>query len=375
MTYWLDLFTPETWGRFRQHGSSTSGFPAVMRKTARDVSVGDIFVCYMVRISRFCGILRVISTVFEDDEPIFADADDPYRVRFKVEPLVILELELAVPVTADEVWSRLSWTKGSGRGQRGWGMQFRRSLRTFSQVDGELLVSMLTEQRTAAKKYPLTDADNRALRVRPRIQTLSGPVTVEVPDESDEMDTHFAHPKTPAEDARESIRVQAHLVEIGARMGFRVWVPRSDRGRVEELAPSELRSALLDRLPLNYDEATLRTIEQIDVIWLKGRAMARAFEVEHTTAIYSGLLRMADLLALQPNMDIALHIVAPDEKRDKVFRELQRPVFALLERGPLARSCSFLSYDSVKELVSTPNLKYMRDSLLDEYTENPDAED
>ena len=28
-------------------------------------------------------------------------------------------------------------------------------------------------------------------------------------------------------------------------------------------------------------------------------------------AIYSGLLRMADLLALQPNMNIRLHIVAP----------------------------------------------------------------
>jgi hypothetical protein len=26
--------------------------------------------------------------------------------------------------------------------------------------------------------------------------------------------------------------------------------------------------------------------------------------VEHTTSIYSGILRMADLLALQPNMDI-----------------------------------------------------------------------
>jgi len=72
--------------------------------------------------------------------------------------------------------------------------------------------------------------------------------------------------------------------------------------------------ALLDRLPLNYDETTLSTIEQIDVIWLKGRSIVRAFEVEHTTSVYSGLLRMADLLALQPNMNINLHIVAPDNR-------------------------------------------------------------
>ena len=43
--------------------------------------------------------------------------------------------------------------------------------------------------------------------------------------------------------------------------------------------------------------------------------MPRAFEVEHTTAIYSGLLRMADLLALQLNMQIRLHLVAPEERR------------------------------------------------------------
>jgi hypothetical protein len=84
-------------------------------------------------------------------------------------------------------------------------------------------------------------------------------------------------------------------------------------------------------LPLNYDLATLKTIENIDVIWLQRRAIAHAFEVEHTTAIYSGLLRMADLLAMQPRMDISLHIVAPLERRDQVRREIVRPVFSVLE--------------------------------------------
>ena len=76
-------------------------------------------------------------------------------------------------------------------------------------------------------------------------------------------------------------------------------------------------------------------------MWLRGRAIYRAFEVEQTTAVYSGLLRMADLLALQPNMDIRLHIVAPDERREKVFTEMKRPVFSVLERGPLSREEHF----------------------------------
>ena len=97
--------------------------------------------------------------------------------------------------------------------------------------------------------------------------------------------------------------------------------------------------------------------------------MARAFEVEHTTAIYSGLLRMADLLALQPNMDIRLHIVAPFEKRAKVLREISRPVFSLLYRGPLYESCSYLSYDSIEEISQLPYLRHTNDSVIDEYEE------
>jgi hypothetical protein len=79
---------------------------------------------------------------------------------------------------------------------------------------------------------------------------------------------------------------------------------------------------------------------------------------------------MADLLALQPNMDIKLHIVAPSERRQKVFQEIQRPVFSLLEKGPLAESCSYLSYESVRKLSSEKHLKHLSDSVLDdEYAE------
>src|ERR1035438_1328651 len=124
-----------------------------------------------------------------------------------------------------------------------------------------------------------------------------------------------------------------------------------------------------DVLPLNYDETTIKTIEQIDVIWLKRRSIIRAFEVEHTTSVYSGILRMADLLALQPNMDIKLHIVAPGPKREKVFQEIRRPVFSLLERGPLAESCSYISYEALRQIGELPHLAHTSDSVLDEYSE------
>jgi hypothetical protein len=61
---------------------------------------------------------------------------------------------------------------------------------------------------------------------------------------------------------------------------------------------------------------------------------------------------MADLTALQPNLDIRLHIVAPELRRDKVLDEISRPVFTLLERSPLSQMCSYLSYGSIRELVA-----------------------
>ncbi|MDP4200994.1 MAG: hypothetical protein Q8922_15500 [Bacteroidota bacterium] len=201
-----------------------------------------------------------------------------------------------------------------------------------------------------------------------RIKTEDGEVVVNVPEEQPDV-APAAVSSNAGIEPRPSYQIQAKLADIGAKMGFRIWVPRNDRQNVLALVARNKYGAFLECLPLNYDDLTLRTIEQIDVIWMKGRSMARAFEVEHTTAIYSGLLRMADLLALQPNMDIRLHIAAPNERRDKVRQEILRPTFSLLEHRPLYRSCSFLPYSAVEEMDSLPHLEHMNGSIVDDYAE------
>jgi hypothetical protein len=156
-------------------------------------------------------------------------------------------------------------------------------------------------------------------------------------------------------------------------LGFNIWVPAGDRAKLTELLPATHHAKLLTTLPVNYDPATLKTIGNIDVIWLERRAIAHAFEVEHTTAIYSGLLRMADLLAMQPRINISLHIVAPIERRDQVRREIVRPVFSVLEGGAMAERCSFLSYEAVDQILEQPNLAHMRETIIEEYEEYFDA--
>ena len=225
-----------------------------------------------------------------------------------------------------------------------WTGFFRGSLNTFEDDDGDFLLNLMKEQQANPASYPLTDRDRRQLVRRKRVRTLDREVEVEVPDHEDENSSMAPETTEPAHipESRESIRYQAKVAQIGAEMGFHIWVPRNDKARVLELVPVPLHDSFLEILPLNYDDTTLRTVEQIDVLWLRGRSMARAFEIEHTTAIYSGLLRMADLLALQPNMNIHLHIVAPLDKRERVCARSDGRCSLYWTQAPFtnsARSC------------------------------------
>jgi len=369
MAYYLDLFTLETWAAFRKHGSVISGFREKQRKSAERIKPGDIFLCYLVRLSRWCGVLEVTSNSFTDTAPIFSDPD-PFVVRFRVKPIVQLELEQSIPMLDEHVWNKLSLTEGVKRGVVGWAqfLNLRASLREINSADGKVLLDMLIEQTAKPKSYPLSATDKQRLGLKSTVRTVDRSVVVEIPAATEEeaAETPISEIRN---DLRESLKVQSTIARIGAEMGFRIWVPRSDKQRVLEQVPEIMHQAFLDVLPLNYDDNTLRTVEQIDVIWMKGRSMARAFEIEHTTAIYSGLLRMADLLALQPNMDIRLHIVAPDDKREKVMREITRPVFSLLEKGPLYESCPYISYAAISEISEMKHLHHTNDSILDEYEE------
>lgn len=156
--------------------------------------------------------------------------------------------------------------------------------------------------------------------------------------------------------------------KIGAEMGFKIWIPRADRSGVFVEWDDEERP-VIESLPLNCDATSMKGIEQIDVLWLKGQCVIRALEVEHTTSVYSGILRMADLLALQPHMNIKLHLAAPQARRDKVFQELLRPVFSLLGDAPLSERCTYLSYDSVEEIAAQKHLNHLSDNVLDDYAE------
>ena len=275
MAYWLDLFTPYTWERFQQHGASVSGFRPRQRRAAFErVKQGDLFLCYVVKLSRWCGVLEGISSAYEDQSPIFADENDPFPIRFKVKARVVLDFEHSIPI--EELWTRLSFTKDLVRGAFGWAQaaKLRQSLVPVSDDDGKVIATALQQQAETKKIFPLDAFDLRRIAQRTVVQTEQGEVEVEVPDREDKE----AAPVSQL-DIRASLKMQAKLVQLGAVLGFNVWVPPSDRAKITELVDASHRSKLVSALPLNFNLATLKTIENIDVIWLQRHAIVRAFEV------------------------------------------------------------------------------------------------
>jgi hypothetical protein len=363
MSYYLDMFSPETYEAFNQSRMDTTGFRKRQEGLARKINPGDKFVCYLTKLSRWIGIFEILDKYFIDDSPWLYEKNDPFVVRFPIKPIIWLTKENAIPIREDEVWTRLTFTKDHDKQGSSWTGFLRSSLNRLDDSDGKFLEEILVSQESIGKTCPVDESEYRKYFTQ-RVKGPEGEVSVSVPEETESEEEITVDEPT----VRESAIIQAKLAMVGEKMGFRIWLPRNDRSRVlTEWSPEA--DSLLEELPLNYDFATLRTIEQIDVLWLRRRSIVRAFEVEHTTSIYSGILRMADLLALQPNMDIKLHLVAPASRREKVFNELQRPVFSLLERGPLSSICTYISSDSIYELVEEKHLTHLSDTVLEDYEE------
>ena len=361
--YWLDLFTGTTWEEFTAAGSSVSGFRESRWKTLQRVKPGDYLLCYLTGVSRFIGVLEVTSQAFRDSTPVWADEDFPCRV--KVKPVVALTPQTAVPVKLlrgkltvfENLTSPHAWTG-----------HFRGSPAKWKRTDGEAVVEALLEAQQNPQVRPV---DKRKLARRPRsLKAKMGSVTV--PEDEPEEVTDSAAGPAPSEHTE----IQALLLKLGSDMGFGVWVARNDRNR--EFAGSTLSGFANSRteLPLQFDDATNRTIELIDVLWLQGNAIVAAFEVESTTSVYSGLLRMSDLLAMQPNINIPLYIVAPDDKRSKVMSEVNRPTFSRLT-PPLSEVCRFVSFSSLRDGLSEYSsvLQYLKPEFLEEVSESCEIEE
>ncbi|MBN2094478.1 MAG: EVE domain-containing protein [Candidatus Aenigmarchaeota archaeon] len=368
MNYYIDLFSPETAQAFENSMRDVSGFRISRRAYVQNQKIGpgDKFICYVTRIQRFVGVLEVQSEPYQEDKPIFTKEKDPFVLRFKVKPVVWLPLEKAIPIHNDRLWKNLSFTKDLSNDSNKWTYMVFSSPRAWPKKDCEFLEKELLAQSKNLENFAFSEDEQKKLKTHKIRISDEKEVSVSVPDDEGMEETER---EVAEKEKRTSIVVQAKLAEIGEKLGLKLWLPNGDRARVLGIWKPKDEDTLLQDLPLVFDETTLKTIRNIDVLWIKRRSIVRAFEVEDTTSIYSGILRMADLLALQPMLNIRIHIVAPVERREAVFKQITRPVFVLMGENPLSEVCSFISYDSVIELSKEKKLEHMNDSIIDEYSE------
>lgn len=136
--------------------------------------------------------------------------------------------------------------------------------------------------------------------------------------------------KGDLENDRTHTEIQGWLRDLGRSLGFDVWIASNDRNR--SWGAGRLGDGCLESLPPTLERADAAdSIRLIDVLWLEsgGHRVAAAFEVEHTTSIYSGIVRMLDLaLGLPDQPAHALFLVAPDARENDVRTQLQRPAFS-----------------------------------------------
>lgn len=117
---------------------------------------------------------------------------------------------------------------------------------------------------------------------------------------------------------------------MGHALGYAVWIAGNDRGRA--YGNGFLGDGCLEALPKNI--AARRgadSVRLIDVLWIDPQEnwVAAAFEVEHTTSIYSGIVRLLDLaLGGGARLGQGLFLVAPDSRQNDVRQQLMRPAFS-----------------------------------------------
>jgi hypothetical protein len=138
-------------------------------------------------------------------------------------------------------------------------------------------------------------------------------------------------------------QVQTLLGAIGCAKGFDIWIPPNNRSTLDWAMAG--RFECRNRFPSGFEKIE-DVAQEIDVMWIqRGSNQPQSlFEVEHSTPIYSGLLRFNDIHLIEHNPRLRFGIVANDARRSVFARQLNRPTF---QTSGLSELCTFFEYGDV----------------------------
>jgi len=137
-------------------------------------------------------------------------------------------------------------------------------------------------------------------------------------------------------------QMQTIVGSIGRLTGHTVYIPVHDRPFMDWTIAD--RFELASDIPSTGRYAPAASLGLIDVLWIHPtrNLLAAAFEVEHSTPIYSGLLRLNDV-----HIDFKLPragIVADAEREEAFLRQINRRTF---RASGLGEVCLFYKYNDI----------------------------
>jgi len=138
-------------------------------------------------------------------------------------------------------------------------------------------------------------------------------------------------------------QVQTLLGAIGSTKGYDIWIPPNDRPKLDWSIADCFECR---RVVPSAPKGVIDTLQEVDVIWL-GRGSndpQSLFEVEHSTPVYSGLLRFNDIHLVMSHLRPRFSVVAKDGRRDLFIRQISRATFKM---SGLSELCTFLDYLNV----------------------------
>ncbi len=120
----------------------------------------------------------------------------------------------------------------------------------------------------------------------------------------------------------------ALLAKIGGARGHEIWIGQREQretvsGLVEQIKLRDLVTAKSAALKSLQCVKNFRPVLDMDLLWLDGNEVVRAFEVECTTTMTSGLQRGSNLPASVPKT-----MVIPEEREDDFQRKMKSPLFS-----------------------------------------------
>lgn len=291
MKYWLWSVTKENWEILKhRHVWATYN-----QKIGKIVKKEDVFIFYVKGTRCFKGIFKASSDWYKTDEIIWDDEIKENRKKhfyqIDIKPILLGEADYRNLVPELKFVEKKHNPHGYLMGMRGGPVNYRGPL---EESDYKLIYKEI--QKKPAPIPPPT------------------PITVAPPPILPPVERVIEEEKLTHE------QNEGILLELGNLLDFDTYTPdKSKEYKGEKLGDI----STLKEIPHFTYPRILDTVREVDVIWFKDDFPRYCFEVEHTTDISKGLLRLYQIKELPSKF----FIVAPSSRVSKFETEIRKDPF------------------------------------------------